>query len=115
MSKNSNRSEWLQNGHHLKTNEELSFDEFVKRVAYLSSYSNSITLGDLKGKRSDPSTAFFLNVPKVGRFRVAMDCKVKSLFKLISSGYLQVGITKRGTQVLSNNPDGIPGVYIYLL
>ena len=101
-------------GFHKKTNEIITYDELLWRISLISEYSGNTTIGDLHGRKSNPTTLVWVQIPKLGKFRVHADSKMKGLAQLLETREPNVVISSRGSKVLSSLPKAIPGVYIYL-
>lgn len=109
-----NKPAWFQSGYHEKTGETIHRDEFVKRVKALKYLGEGEFIGDVK-KVLRVTTLFKLKLSVGKVYEVHADCKVEALLKLISEGQLQTAVSERGNKKLSNGPQVIPGVQIYLL
>jgi len=101
-------------GFHKKTNEIITYDELLGRISLISEYTGNTTIGDLHGRKSNPTTLVWVQIPKLGKFRVHADSKMKGLAQLLETREPNVVISSRGSKVLSTLPKAIPGVYIYL-
>lgn len=101
-------------GFHKKTNEIITYDEFLARVSLISEYTANITIGELNGRRSNPATLLWIQIPMLGKFRVHADSKIKGLMQLFESEEPKIVVSSRGSKVLSSLSKAIPGVYIYL-
>jgi hypothetical protein len=101
-------------GFHKKTNEIITYDELLGRISLISEYTGNTTIGDLHGRKSNPTTLVWVQIPKLGKFRVHADSKMKGLAQLLETREPNVVISSRGSKVLSSLPKAIPGVYIYL-
>lgn len=101
-------------GFHKRTNEIITYDELLARISLISEYTGNATLGDLNGRRSNPTTLFWIHIPQLGKFRVHADSKIKGLVQLLETGEPDIVLSRRGSKVLSSLPKAIPGVYIYL-
>jgi hypothetical protein len=101
-------------GFHKKTNEIITYDELLARISLICEYTGNTTIGDLNGRKSNPTTLLWVQIPKLGKFRVHADSKMKGLAQLLETGEPNVVISRRGSKVLSSLPKSIPGVYIYL-
>jgi len=101
-------------GFHKQTYEIVSYDEFLARVSLISEYTANVTIGDLNGRSSNPTTLLWIQIPMLGKFRVHADSKIKSLMQLFESEVPNVVFSSRGSKVLSSQSKAIPGVYIYL-
>ena len=105
---------WFQSGFHAKTGETLDRIEFEKRIKALKYLKAGEFIGDIK-KVVRVATLFKLKLSAGKIYEVHADCKVEALLKLISEGQLQTAVSERGNKKLSNGPQVIPGVQIYLL
>ena len=101
-------------GFHKKTNEIITYDELLARIFLISEYTGNTTIGDLNGRRSNPTTLFWIQIPTLGKFRVHADSKIQGLVRLLEAGEPDIVLSRRGSRVLSTLPKPIPGVYIYL-
>ena len=109
-----NKPAWFQSGYHAKTGETIHRDEFVKRVKALKCLSEGLTIGNLD-KVQGRTILFNLRLSAGKVYKVHADSLVSALIELISEGQLQTAVSERGKEKLSNSPQVIPGVQIYLL
>lgn len=103
-----------QEGFHQRTNEIISYEEFISRIKFITSHFVNPTIGKLDGRKSNPTTLFWIEIPKLGMFRVHADSKLNGLVQLMENDEPRVVISKRGSKVLSTCTIAIAGVYIYL-
>jgi len=101
-------------GHHKKTREVITYEEFLSRITWMTEHTGNVTIGGLNGRASNPTTLFWVLIPQLGKFRVHADSKLTGLKQLLTSCDPNVVISKRGARVLSTLSKAITGVYIYL-
>ncbi|MDC1022635.1 hypothetical protein OAQ85_04280 [Schleiferiaceae bacterium] len=110
----SNKPIWFQSGFHAKTGETIDQQAFEKRIKALKCLSEGLTIGNLN-KVQGRTILFNLGLSAGKVYKVHADSLVSALVELISQGQLQTAVSERGNKKLSNSPQVIPGVQIYLL
>lgn len=109
-----NKPNWFQFGFHAKTGEIIDRQEFEKRIKALKCLSEGEIIGNLDEVQGR-TVLFHLRLSAGKVYKVHADSLVSALIELISQGQLQTAISERGNEKLSNGPEVIAGVQIYLL
>ena len=104
----------FQYGFHAKTGETIDLQKFEKRIRALKCLSEGLTIGNLN-KVQGRTILFNLGLSAGKVYKVHADSLVSALVELISERQLQTAVSERGNKKLSNSPQVIPGVQIYLL